>query len=114
MNDHPTNNAVGDPDSSGGRISSQRRDLVNIALQIIAAGRTVERLSKLVDKIPSTRRQLEIVVACDEIAQCRANIEATEMHLRDVATDTRIEMHVIPRKLGLMERMSRWLLGGPL
>lgn len=112
MHDHPTNHDGRDPDSSGGRISSQRRDLANIALKIIAAGHTVERLSKLVDKIPSARRRLEILVACDEIAILRETIEATENHLREVAEDTRIEMHVIKRELTFLQRLERWLMGG--
>ncbi len=111
MNDHPTNNPGRDPDSGGGRISSQRRDLANIALETVAIGRTIERLSKLVDRVPSTRRQLEILLACDQIAQLRSTVEATEMHLREVAGDTRVEMHVVPRKVGLLDRFAHWILG---
>ncbi len=98
LNDQPPHNAERDADSSGGRISSHRRDLTNIALEIIAAGHIVERLSKLVDKAPSPRRRLEILRACDEIAEHRAHIEATEKHLREVAEDTKIEHFVVTRR----------------
>ena len=100
-------------DSDGGRISSHRRGLANIALEIVASGHTVERLSKLVDKVPSTRRRLEILRACDQIAENRARIEATEKHLREVAGDTSVEMHVIKRKRTLLTILENWLFGEP-
>lgn len=111
MNDDGTNNAERDIDSSGGRISSHRRDLANIALEIVAVGRTVERLSKLVDKVPSSRRNLEILSACDEIAVSRSTIEVTESHLREVAQDTRVEMYAVARKKTLIQRLDHWLFG---
>lgn len=113
MNGDGTHNAVGDADSDGGRISSHRRDLANIALEIVAAGRAVERLSKLVDKVPSARRKLEILCACDEIAETRAHIEATEIHLREVAEDTHVETFVVKRKRSLLKWLDRLIFGEP-
>ena len=98
-------------DSSGGRISSQRRHLADIAIKTVTIGSTIERLSKLVDRIPSNRRQLEILVACDQIAALRESVRETEMHLRDVATDTHEERYVVPKRLTWMERLSRFLIG---
>lgn len=111
MNDRPPHNAERDVDSGGGKISSHRRDLCNIALEIVAAGHIVERVSKLVDKVPSPRRRLEILRACDEIAEHRSHIEATEKHLREVAEDTKIEFFPVPRRRSVIKWIDHWLFG---
>lgn len=110
MNDNANND---ERDSSGGRISSHRRGLTDIALATVATGNTIARLAKLVDRIPSARRRLEILVACDEIATLRATIEAAEMHLREVADDVREERYVTAPKPSWVDRTLRFLLGDP-
>lgn len=109
MNDDATNNVDRDRDSSGGRISSQRRSLANIALEIVAAGHAVERLSKLVDKVPGPRRRLEILRACDEVAALRDSIEGTEKHLREVGEDTQVLTYTLTRPRSVLAWIENWL-----
>ncbi len=95
-------------DTYGGRISTQRRDLANISLQALAVGRSIEGLSRLIDRVPSPRRSVEILDACDAIARFRYKIKVTEMALRGVAIDPSA---MKSSRAGILARFWNWLFG---
>ncbi len=96
-------------DSYGGRISAERRDLANIALQAIAVGRSIEGFSRLIDRVPSPRRSVEILDACDAIARFRYKIKVTEMALRGVALEPMADKRT--RRGGVLARLWIWVFG---
>lgn len=87
MNEQPTNHVERNHDSSGGRISQDRRDVTNRALDLLAIGETLARVAKNLDKAEPDRRRASLFAVVDELAILRENLRGTEDLLRMIAAN---------------------------
>jgi len=65
-----------------GRASSHRRNLLNVASETARVAVLIAEGARLVDRLPGTDRQVEILGVCDEIRELIESMSRTEEHLR--------------------------------
>lgn len=107
------NERSNDRDSSGGRISEDRRLLTNRALDLMAVGQTLAGIAKVLDRAEPDRRRSALFDLVDQCHQIRENLIGTEDLLRMIAErGAPFPLAEGPEsKVPWRERFWRWIFG---